>query len=439
MANSYVTYTGDGTTDTFAVTFPYILKAHVKVYVAGVLKTEGVHYSWPTSATIQFGGAYIPVNGAAVRIQRFTERDTRIVVFADAAQLTESDLNTAFKQDFYLAQESFDSVESTIPLDVDNKWNAGSKVIKNVADPVNPQDAMTYASALATLVAADASAQAAAASAAASASSASAAATTYDSFDDRYLGSKTSDPTLDNDGNALLTGALYWNSVAGAMRAYNGSAWVTLPIAAHSSLTGLSADDHTQYVLADGSRSITGAISTKKVTAQGVTSATTTNDQSTLEVRNNGGTGDSDVAAIAFHCTGSNARKLYLRADGYMGIGGWSHVAWQWYVDPSSNMVTAGNVTAYSDIRYKTDFAVLDGALDKVCSLTGYTFKRTDIEGPRQIGLIAQDVIRVFPEAVIENADGKLALAYGNLVAPLVEAIKELRAEVEALKAQLKR
>jgi len=48
----------------------------------------------------------------------------------------------------------------------------------------------------------------------------------YDNFDDRYLGAKTSDPTLDNDGDALVAGALYFNSVDGAMRVYTGSVWV---------------------------------------------------------------------------------------------------------------------------------------------------------------------------------------------------------------------
>jgi hypothetical protein len=56
----------------------------------------------------------------------------------------------------------------------------------------------------------------------------------YDNFDDRYLGTKTSDPTLDNDGNALVAGALYFNSVSGAMKVYTGSAWV----AAYVSGTG---------------------------------------------------------------------------------------------------------------------------------------------------------------------------------------------------------
>jgi len=51
-------------------------------------------------------------------------------------------------------------------------------------------------------------------------------AASFDSFDDRYLGAKSSDPSTDNDGDALLTGALYFNSTANEMRVYTGSAWV---------------------------------------------------------------------------------------------------------------------------------------------------------------------------------------------------------------------
>lgn len=69
------------------------------------------------------------------------------------------------------------------------------------------------------------SATAAAGSATSAANSATAAATSYDDFDDRYLGSKATNPTTDNDGNALLVGALYWNSVAGQMRVWDGAAW----------------------------------------------------------------------------------------------------------------------------------------------------------------------------------------------------------------------
>ena len=92
-----------------------------------------------------------------------------------------------------------------------------SYTVKNLKTPVNAKDAAPkdYVDAVA-------------GSATAAAASAAAAATTYDNFDDRYLGAKSSAPTLDNDGNALVTGALYWNSVSNAMFAWNGSAWASI-------------------------------------------------------------------------------------------------------------------------------------------------------------------------------------------------------------------
>lgn len=69
------------------------------------------------------------------------------------------------------------------------------------------------------------SATSAATSATNAANSAAAAAASFDSFDDRYLGAKSSDPTVDNDGNALLTGALYWNTTTNELRFWGGSAW----------------------------------------------------------------------------------------------------------------------------------------------------------------------------------------------------------------------
>lgn len=80
----------------------------------------------------------------------------------------------------------------------------------------------------------------AAASQTAAANSATAAAASYDSFDDRYLGAKSSNPTVDNDGNALLTGALYWNTTNSEMRVYSGSTWITsyLPASGYLALSG---------------------------------------------------------------------------------------------------------------------------------------------------------------------------------------------------------
>lgn len=70
------------------------------------------------------------------------------------------------------------------------------------------------------------SATASANSATSAAASAASAAASYDYFDDRYLGTKTSDPTLDNDGDALVAGALYFNSTANEMRVYDGANWI---------------------------------------------------------------------------------------------------------------------------------------------------------------------------------------------------------------------
>jgi hypothetical protein len=75
---------------------------------------------------------------------------------------------------------------------------------------------------------------AAAISASAASAAKDAALAALDSFDDRYLGTKTSDPTLDNDGNALASGALYFNTTDGVMKVYDGSQW----LAAYADLSG---------------------------------------------------------------------------------------------------------------------------------------------------------------------------------------------------------
>jgi hypothetical protein len=72
---------------------------------------------------------------------------------------------------------------------------------------------------------ASSSASAASSSASAASSSAASAAASFDSFDDRYLGAKSSAPSVDNDGNALLTGAIYWNTSTSSLYVWTGSAW----------------------------------------------------------------------------------------------------------------------------------------------------------------------------------------------------------------------
>ena len=170
-------------------------------------------------------------------------------------------------------------------------------------------------------------------------------------------------------------------------------------------------------------------------------------DTSSLQVRNvSGATGDGGVAAMSFHCQGTYAIKMHLRADGYFGLGGWSRAAWSWYSDPSGNMVAAGNVTAYSDPRLKENFAKVENPLEILSKLDGGTFNwkrgysHTECKaGSRDYGILADQVELVMPEIVTESIeiDGEKykTVAYEKLIPVLIEAIKELKAEIDLLKS----
>ena len=107
------------------------------------------------------------------------------------------------------------------------------------------------------------------------------------------------------------------------------------------------------------------------------------------------------------------------------------------FTKSSGNFTATGDITAFSDINLKKNIEVIPDALNKVSQLRGVTFDRIDIEdGPRQTGMIAQEVEKVIPESVHTNEEGIKSVAYGNLVGLLVESIKELKAEVEVLKKE---
>ncbi|AGN30447.1 hypothetical protein SXAG_00166, partial [Synechococcus phage S-CBS4] len=101
----------------------------------------------------------------------------------------------------------------------------------------------------------------------------------------------------------------------------------------------------------------------------------------------------------------------------------------------SGNFTATGNVTAYSDIRVKDNVKQIEGALDKVQAIRGVTYNRTDLEDTerRYGGVIAQEIEKVLPEAIFESNDRK-AVDYNATIGLLIEAIKELKAEVETLK-----
>ena len=108
--------------------------------------------------------------------------------------------------------------------------NAATATTKASEAATSATNAASSATAAASSATAAASSQTAAAASAASAASA------FDNFDDTYLGSKTSDPTVDNDGNALVAGALYFNDSTNEMRVYDGANWIAATSAGNVSL-----------------------------------------------------------------------------------------------------------------------------------------------------------------------------------------------------------
>lgn len=172
-----------------------------------------------------FKGLYRMAKITLTDLASLTNESTAITQLNTNFQQIEDELNDkVFYRDNPLGETN------TLENDIDLNSNS----LLNVAD-INGESVSTIVDGLSTsaiaaaasATASAASATAASASASSASASASAAATSYDSFDDRYLGVKASDPALDNDGDALITGALYFDSTNGLFKVYNGSSWLS--------------------------------------------------------------------------------------------------------------------------------------------------------------------------------------------------------------------
>ena len=101
----------------------------------------------------------------------------------------------------------------------------------------------------------------------------------------------------------------------------------------------------------------------------------------------------------------------------------------------SGDITVTGDVVSTSDISLKENIEVILNPIEKVKELSGYTFNRIG-QDKRTIGLMAQDVEKVLPEAVSSN-NGIKSLAYGNLVALLVETVKEQQKQIDELREKI--
>jgi len=335
-----VSFTGNGTVDTFAYAFPIFANADLKVYDGGTLKSLTTHYTvtgagGSSGGNVVFTSGNIPVSGNKVVIERILGR-TQSSDYVDYDKFPADTLETNLDRLTFITQEIDEEVArsikfattvtdvGTVEVSADataraNKifgfdgagnmvatqeigtftgnWAAstaysvrdlvkdtsnnniyiantlhtssGAQPISSntdvakwdlVVDAASATSSSTAAASSATAAASSAtgsassattstaqavistaqavisttqatasagSASGAATSATGAATSATAAAASYDSFDDRYLGTKSSDPTVDNDGNTLLDGALYFNTTNNVMMVYDlgGTTW----------------------------------------------------------------------------------------------------------------------------------------------------------------------------------------------------------------------
>ncbi len=416
-------FPGDGTTTSYEFNFvgKYIARTHVKVYQEDNATKVRTYVSINDSNFLNDTTLRsLPVTpaGQTLVIYRDTPKPP-IVDFVNGSRFTEYNLDLVARQGLFVAMEALDAGGSDVR----------QALLETVAAVVDLETA--------------------------AAASAAIASTRADEVARRNLGSRASPPTTDDHGEPLLTGALYWDTSLSGVRSWNGSTWVTLP-AATKAAVGLANVDNTSDASKPISTATQTALNGKANTAHTHAVANVTGLQAALDGKVNT-TGDQSIAGVKNFST-------TLKASGGIVIptpGGERQVGWQFsgravyffgrssdslvglfdsvgglraIFDASNNFTAGGSITAYSDIRLKTDLTKITDALSKVSRLNGYTYTRKDT-GARQTGVVAQEVQEVLPEAVVDNGE-HLAVAYGNLVGLLIEAIKELKSEVDQLKGK---
>lgn len=120
--------------------------------------------------------------------------------------------------------------------------------------------------------------------------------------------------------------------------------------------------------------------------------------------------------------------------DNNVGIG--ANTTPLYTLDVTGTIRATNDVIAFSDERVKENVETISDAVEKVLCLRGVTFNKIN-EAKRSMGVIAQEIENILPEVVHTDEDGMKAVAYGNIVGVLIEAIKEQQHQIEKLKAEV--
>lgn len=134
---------------------------------------------------------------------------------------------------------------------------------------------------------------------------------------------------------------------------------------------------------------------------------------------------DASITLGDLSASGTKNNTTFLRGDNT-----WSSTI--------AGSITASSFLYSSDVRLKADIEEIGSAGERLSHVRGVTYYlRADYSRARKMGVLAQDVKKVFPEAVATGPDGMMAVDYPALVPALIEAVNELRDEVKGLKDQL--
>ena len=197
---------------------------------------------------------------------------------------------------------------------------------------------------------------------------------------------------------------------------YGGASGSTVNITGSNVGIGTTSPGAKLHVVGSGLteiRNTNGASSFKIITGTGFTST---------------GTITNDPLVIVTNDT----ERMRILSGGNVGIGTTSPA---YALDVTGTIRATGDVIAYSDARVKDNVETITDALTKVTSLRGVSYTRNDSEDKStKVGVIAQEVLDILPEVVQQDDNGNYSVAYGNIVGVLIEAIKELKAEIDILK-----
>lgn len=142
-------------------------------------------------------------------------------------------------------------------------------------------------------------------------------------------------------------------------------------------------------------------------------------------------TGSTGINATDDVTTAADHFPVFVAANGSIQLAEVSTT--KLYFRPSTGQLSATDFNTLSDIAYKENIEPISNALNKVLDMRGVSYRMKDSK-KQSLGVIAQEIEHILPEIVSKNDNGSKTVSYNHIIAVLIEAVKELKEEVDRLK-----